>query len=308
MRVFISWSGDRSRAVAEALRTWLPRVIQSIRPWMSQEDISAGSRWLSEVSTVLDNSHVGILCVTPENQHNPWLLFEAGALSKSIDESRVCPLLFDMTAGQLSGPMTQFQSHALNSQGLLRVLSALNDGLGDAKLPERELAAILEVWWPHLEAQLKAIGAAPAPAEVRSTQEQLDELLSLAREHIRRENLRLEASREKDEKFSRMLTMMDESFATMNGMETAAKKMQGSVKDAFSTIIDKINSQEIPPGEAIRQMFEVSVSGSDAVPKIDMKALNEMRTQMAELEQAHRRHIDSILTPPASDETSQLQS
>lgn len=53
MRVFISWSGERSKYIAEAIRSWLPKVIQSLRPWMSQEDISAGARWLADVSSEL---------------------------------------------------------------------------------------------------------------------------------------------------------------------------------------------------------------------------------------------------------------
>ena len=292
MKVFISWSGERSRAVAEALRTWLPRVIQSVRPWMSQEDISAGSRWLSEVSTVLDSSQIGILCVTPENQHNPWLLFEAGALSKSIDHSRVCPLLFDMTAGQLSGPLTQFQAHTLSQQGVLRILSALNDELGDGKLPALELNEILDVWWPHLERQIGAIGAVPAPSDARSTQEQLDELLGLARERIRRENLRLEAARSKDERFDRMFSMMDQSLLAVSDSQTIAKKIQGNVKDTFASILEKIDRNEVAPGEAIRQMFEATAPSGDPFPKIDMNAMKELRSYMEDFENEHRQHLE----------------
>ena len=42
MRVFISWSGDRSRRIGEALRRWLPGVLQAVRPYFSPDDVLRG--------------------------------------------------------------------------------------------------------------------------------------------------------------------------------------------------------------------------------------------------------------------------
>jgi hypothetical protein len=53
MKVFISHSGKRSHAVALTLRQWLPDVIQSVKPWLSSEDIEAGARWGNEVTSSL---------------------------------------------------------------------------------------------------------------------------------------------------------------------------------------------------------------------------------------------------------------
>src|SRR5450759_5412922 len=92
--VFLSWSGERSRLVAEFLRDWLSQVIQAAKPWMSDSEVQKGSRSLEEIGRALADIKVGILFLTPENQDRPWLLYEAGCLSKSIDErTRLCTYL-----------------------------------------------------------------------------------------------------------------------------------------------------------------------------------------------------------------------
>ena len=106
MQVFISWSGDRSRAVAELIRTWLKDVLQAVTPWMSDEDIEKGAVWFDVINTALAASGFGIICLTAEKQHAPWLLFEAGALAKGLEKSRVCPVCIDLEKTQVTGPLS----------------------------------------------------------------------------------------------------------------------------------------------------------------------------------------------------------
>ena|SRR6185312_7799939 len=61
--IFISWSGKRSLYAAEALREWLPNVIQAAKPWMSERDIEKGARGLTEVGNALEGMKVGIICL-----------------------------------------------------------------------------------------------------------------------------------------------------------------------------------------------------------------------------------------------------
>jgi TIR domain len=87
MKVFISWSGERSRAVAEVLRQWLPNVIQAVTSWVSLDDIEKGAPWSTDIAVQLGECRAGLICLTPENLSASWLLFEAGALSKTLDKT-----------------------------------------------------------------------------------------------------------------------------------------------------------------------------------------------------------------------------
>ncbi len=71
MKAFISWSGPRSKAVAEALHDWLKEAVQSVDPWISSEDIRKGKRWSIQLAQQLESTQVGVICLTPENLTAP---------------------------------------------------------------------------------------------------------------------------------------------------------------------------------------------------------------------------------------------
>jgi hypothetical protein len=110
MDVFISWSGERSRAAAEALRGWLPKIINAIKPWLSSADIDKGARWSTDVASRLEAAKAGIICLTPSNLHSDWILFEAGALSKTLQNTFVCPFLIGLEPSDVKPPLAQFQA------------------------------------------------------------------------------------------------------------------------------------------------------------------------------------------------------
>jgi hypothetical protein len=55
--------------------------------------ISAGARWANELANELAGTRFGILCLTRDNLNSPWLLFEAGGLAKTVEDTFVCPYL-----------------------------------------------------------------------------------------------------------------------------------------------------------------------------------------------------------------------
>jgi len=189
MKVFLSWSGPLSLKVACAFRDWLPSVIQSVKPYVSSEDIDKGARWSTDIAQELKESSFGILCITKDNLSAPWINFEAGALSKTFDKSRVCPFLFNIKRSEVQGPLLQFQSALCERDEIEKLLHSINASLPeDEKLEEGRIKKVFEVWWPELKHQLEKLrkdeAGEPQPKpEIQKevTHAILEELLELAR-------------------------------------------------------------------------------------------------------------------------------
>src|SRR2546423_894227 len=108
MKVFISWSGERSRDVATALKRCITSLDPVLEPWIANTEINAGALWNQEVRSALEQARVGIICLTPENKNSPWLHYEAGALSHTLSDNRVYLYLIDLEPSEVSGPLSQF--------------------------------------------------------------------------------------------------------------------------------------------------------------------------------------------------------
>ncbi|MBP3602785.1 MAG: TIR domain-containing protein [Lachnospiraceae bacterium] len=157
MKVFISWSGARSKKVALIFRDWLPTVIQALEPFVSSEDIEKGARWNTDIAQELKESSFGLICVTKDNLTAPWLNFEAGALSKSIDNTYVAPLLFDVKPSELKGsPISQFQATSFNVEDVKRLVETLNAAAGNC-LSATRLDKAFELCYPDLEKSLNEL-------------------------------------------------------------------------------------------------------------------------------------------------------
>ncbi|WP_171058094.1 toll/interleukin-1 receptor domain-containing protein [Modestobacter altitudinis] len=180
MKVFLSWSGDVSKQVAGLLREWLPLVINEIEPFMSSEDIDKGSRGLSRIASELQNSDHGIVVVTEENCEKPWINFEAGALSKVVEESRVTPLLFGVEYTQITGPLTQFQHVLPQKEDIRRLLDSINRDC-DRPLSESMLGKAFDQWWPQFARDLLTVRPPVSHRNMRSPDQLTSETLQIVR-------------------------------------------------------------------------------------------------------------------------------
>jgi len=164
---------------------WIPNVIQLVKPWMSKPDIEKGARWALDLAEELEKTSVGIICLTPENLTAPWILFEAGALSKAIKESRACTYLFDLNYTDVEGPLAQFNHTKAEKEDTKKLLHTINVALGTPEGPmikDNQLETSFEKFWPDLEEALKKIPAQPKETHIKRDQEEkIDDILRVVR-------------------------------------------------------------------------------------------------------------------------------
>lgn len=160
MKIFISWSGSRSHQIGKALYDWIPYLLPYTTPFISESDISAGDRWAINIANELEASNFGLICITPENIDSPWVMFEAGALSKSIMDARVIPILFEIDFSGITGPLSQFQAKKLDKQGITEVIRSINNR-SDHGILEGRISTLVDSLWPQLDSSLSKINTQP---------------------------------------------------------------------------------------------------------------------------------------------------
>lgn len=184
MKVFISWSGQRSKVVAEIFSDWLKCVIQASQPWISTRDIDRGAIWFSEINDKLKDVSVGVVFLTQENKNKPWILFETGALAKGLTTNRVCTFLIDLKPEDLQDPLAQFNHTAPNENSVWELTRTINTCLIEKALDERILKQVFNTYWPQFEQSFENALHDFPPSEVippRSEQDILSEILNNTR-------------------------------------------------------------------------------------------------------------------------------
>lgn len=152
MKVFVSWSGKLSRAIAQTLKQWLPCMIQSLEIFFSPEDIEKGSNWDVQISSELSQCKYGIICLTNDNISAPWINFEAGALAKELD-SHISALMVNIKPSDIKGPLARYQSTKLEKTDFFQLvnnINALQEKPLDASVLQNIFNSLWEKWRKNL--------------------------------------------------------------------------------------------------------------------------------------------------------------
>jgi hypothetical protein len=152
VKLFLSWSGDSSKGIAEIFRDWLRSYSNELNIFYSP-DGEAGMLWNDELSKTLEECEIGIFVYTRQNLDSLWMAFEAGTLSKRIKTGRVIPLIFGEPELKLKAPLSQFQAKRFSEKGVFETLESINNCLIDRKSKD-EINNFMNLTWGNIYAKI----------------------------------------------------------------------------------------------------------------------------------------------------------
>jgi hypothetical protein len=232
MKVFISWSGPRSRYVAGALRGWLKMVLQAVDPWMTDGESGDGQHWNADLESELYKSVFGIICVTPANRSAPWLLFEAGALAAQVKANEfLCGYLIDLGESELAYPLAQYSAMKWDRDGTFALVRAINLALRELEpksaLEDSVLDSVFGLLWPDLERKL-----AQAPKE--QSQQHDDGAAAAEPPRILSEIL------EETRVLSQQIGRIEQRLQQHNGPAKSVEMIEAAENGAVSALADSV--------------------------------------------------------------------
>lgn len=261
MKVFVSWSGPRSKAVASGLRVLIKDVVRCSAPWVSEADIAAGARWRPAIQTELQETAFGVLCLTRDNLESPWLNFEAGALAKTVADAFVCPYLLDLKASDIpAGPLSQFQAKACTNEDTWDLIRAINAAAKAEADPESDLRRRFDRCWSDFAGLLGAVPSQPAAsAKKRGANEMAEETLLLVRHLVAQSE-----ERWSQEKHAVLAIMQDAERRKNRSLEAQLRSARG-----IAAVFDKGRSRYSEAAEQVMREMSVREGGESTTPHED---------------------------------------
>lgn len=234
--VFISWSKEPSKAVAEIFHTYLPLIVPNSKPFLSQIDIQKGAKGIEEIEKKLANAVFGIIIVTKANLKEPWIHYETGALSKGISDNQVSPFLFNVSLGDIAGtPLQHRQFTKFEKKELIELFKSIGRCVSPVA-NEKTMEEYLKKFLPDMLELLQASKSEPKKEEP-SRQEILFDAL-LTRVNIISSKLN-EPRRILPEEY---LTQIMGGIQTEDAVAHSLKNQIDEVKEGLSDLEDEVEN------------------------------------------------------------------
>jgi len=182
MKIFISWSDKPSDDIAKLLESFLKICIPNLDIFCSKSKLRKGKQWFTEIQAGLENSDFGILCLTESNTNNPWINFEAGALSKFADHAHICPILFGFNQDNLDSrsPFNNYMCTKFNEDDMRKLIETIRE---TQSVHQKETIEIyFQQFFPAFKKKVDVIiSKSKLPQKEKTQKELLHELLYIAR-------------------------------------------------------------------------------------------------------------------------------
>ena len=152
---------------------------------MSSKDIAKGRRWGTEIGDNLEKARYCIVCVTPGVQYEPWVNFEAGAVSKITGNSFVSPILLGVSVSDLGSlPLSIFQCTLFARDEVCSLLRSINHAAG-SPLSEERLDKGLDFSWASLKDKIDRISLDdPDDVDPDATDSTAEPMLARIRQYL----------------------------------------------------------------------------------------------------------------------------
>ena len=230
MKVFLSWSKDLSRDVAQYFAEWLPGVIQECSSPFISSDIDKGEPWFETITGNLGSTDLGLVFITAENQDAVWLNFEAGAMLNKFGKSGVCPILVGLKKGDYDGPLKNLQLTELGNEADVKLLLATINKKCSNPLDQSVLDRMLGVFWGDLQTNISGLISTHAKTKTghptsakRNMDDKVDELLSLMRGIAARESASDERLAATNARYKELMSLADRNQSVAAEKEIRAK-------------------------------------------------------------------------------------
>ncbi len=171
--LFISWSGEPSRAIAALLKDRLPRIFDGrVLPWFSDGNIKPGEEWMEQTLKGLSTVKSGLFVITPSNLNAPWIHFEAGAIVSRLATSRVYVVLLGINRGDLPAnhPLQRFQAVESDRAGFWKLVQDINTHL-EAGISDTTLRDLFQKFWKAISVKLRKAGKEAIQSSLPSASE-----------------------------------------------------------------------------------------------------------------------------------------
>lgn len=156
-KLFISWSKASTRGIADSLARHLELMLPRQEVFVSTRDITLGENFRNVIDEQLKSSSFALICVNSENIKEPWLHYEAGAISATIEKAHIIPLLFDGDFEIIKDtPLGVFHAIKYDKEAIRQIVDLVSDDKTRAQ-------EYFKKFWPDLEADIaQHMGREPA--------------------------------------------------------------------------------------------------------------------------------------------------